>query len=91
MKIKNLHLIYGGKSIQELRHIRQKILEVKSKKKSIDRVEISSTARKIFETNQSSEFKKEKIKEIKKLLESQQLLTKEKIRLGIKRMLILSI
>ena len=91
MGIKNLHTIYGGKSIQEFRQLRQKILESQEKEISIDSIEISSAAKKLSKVEQSPEFRKEKIKEIKRLLESQQLLTREKIRLAIKKMLILSI
>jgi len=91
MRINQLHNIYAGKNIQQLRRIRSNVLKTQFRESLTDKVEISATAKQLSKVNESPELRKERVREIKRLLEAQQLLTQEKIRIGVKRMLLLSI
>ena len=89
MEINRLSQLYTGKSIQELKQIEEQIVEASKKLASTDSVEISSAAKKLSKLEHIS-LDKEKLEELKKLDAEEMLITQERIRLGIRRMLILT-
>jgi hypothetical protein len=89
MEISASQSLYRVKSIQEIQKIKKE--HQNQKEISGDSVEISPAARLAYKIHSSSKSSAEKSREIKKLFHSEIELTRKKINLGIRKMMLLGL
>jgi len=90
MDIRSLSAIYNLKQVQLKQEKQEKIhhKDAKPEETQNDSLEISDQSKMLSKIKQTPEIRNEKIEHIRELIREDQLLTQERIRLGIRKMLI---